>query len=73
MDNAEVKGDWLQFVERAKEKWGQLTNDDWKLIEGKRDQLLANIPGLATRAPAGSTGRSAGSRKERLVGEHDGA
>jgi uncharacterized protein YjbJ (UPF0337 family) len=43
MNNAKVKGDWQQFAERAKEKWGQLINDDWKLIAGKRDQLLANI------------------------------
>jgi uncharacterized protein YjbJ (UPF0337 family) len=43
MNNAEVKADWQQFAERAKRKWGQLTNDDWKIIAGKRDQLLANI------------------------------
>jgi uncharacterized protein YjbJ (UPF0337 family) len=43
MNTAEVKGGWQQFVERAKEKWGGLTNDDWRLIAGKRDQLLGNI------------------------------
>jgi uncharacterized protein YjbJ (UPF0337 family) len=43
MNTAELKGDWQQFVEKAREKWGPLTNDDWKLIERKRDQLLGNI------------------------------
>jgi uncharacterized protein YjbJ (UPF0337 family) len=34
---------WQQFIERAKEKWGGLTNDDWRFIAGKRDQRLGNI------------------------------
>ena len=33
----------LQFVGKAKEKWGQLTDDDWKVVEGKRDQLVGKI------------------------------
>lgn len=40
MNTAQIKGDWQQFVGKAKEKWGRLTDDDWKVIEGKRDQLL---------------------------------
>jgi uncharacterized protein YjbJ (UPF0337 family) len=43
MNTAELKGDWQQFVERAGAKWGPLTNDDRKLVEGRRDQLLVNI------------------------------
>ena len=31
------------MVGKAKEKWGRLTEDDWKIIEGKRDQLLGKI------------------------------
>lgn len=31
-------------VERlGKEKWGKLTDDDWKVIEGKRDQLAGRL------------------------------
>ena len=26
-----MKGNWKQFVGKAKEKWGRLTNDDWKV------------------------------------------
>jgi uncharacterized protein YjbJ (UPF0337 family) len=35
-----IEGDWRQSVGKAKEKWGRLKDDDWKVIEGKRDQLI---------------------------------
>ena len=38
-----MKGNWKQFVGKAKEKWGRLTNDDWQVVEGKRDQLVGKI------------------------------
>jgi uncharacterized protein YjbJ (UPF0337 family) len=43
MNTTEIKGNWKQFVGKAKEKWGLLTDDDWKVIEGRRDQLLGKI------------------------------
>jgi uncharacterized protein YjbJ (UPF0337 family) len=43
MNTTEMKGNWQQFVGKAKEKWGQLTDDDWKVVEGKRDQLIGKI------------------------------
>ena len=43
MNSAEIKGNWHQFVGKAKEKWGRLTEDDWKVMEGKRDQLVGKI------------------------------
>ena len=43
MKTAELKGDWQKFVERVREKWGRMTNEQWKLIEGERDQLLSKI------------------------------
>jgi uncharacterized protein YjbJ (UPF0337 family) len=43
MNTAQVKGDWRQLVGKAKEKWGRLTDDDWKIVEGKRDQLVGRI------------------------------
>ena len=36
----EIKGNWVQYKGRLKEKWGELTDDDVDRIEGKRDQLL---------------------------------
>ncbi|MCP2041071.1 uncharacterized protein YjbJ (UPF0337 family) [Neisseria sp. HSC-16F19] len=38
-----LEGKWNQLKGRAKEKWGQLTDDDWTAVEGQRDQLLGRI------------------------------
>jgi uncharacterized protein YjbJ (UPF0337 family) len=35
----QIAGNWKQFVGNAKEQWGKLTDDDWDVIAGKRDQL----------------------------------
>src|SRR5262245_21451629 len=43
MNTVELREDWQQFIEKAREKWGRLTSDDWKLVEGQRDQLLGKI------------------------------
>ncbi len=34
-----IEGNWKQFTGQAKEKWGQLTDDDLTKINGQRDQL----------------------------------
>jgi hypothetical protein len=36
MNTDQIKGNWKQLVGKAKEKCGRLTDDDWKVIEGKR-------------------------------------
>jgi uncharacterized protein YjbJ (UPF0337 family) len=38
-----IEGDWKQMKGKAKEKWGQLTDDDMDVIAGKRDQLAGKI------------------------------
>jgi uncharacterized protein YjbJ (UPF0337 family) len=43
MNSDQLKGNWKQFVGKAKEKWGRLTDNDWKVVEGKRDQLVGRI------------------------------
>jgi uncharacterized protein YjbJ (UPF0337 family) len=43
MNSDQLKGNWGQFVGKAKEKWAKLTEDDWKVVEGKRDQLVGKI------------------------------
>ena len=43
MNSDQIKGNWKQLVGKAKEKWGQLTDNDWKVVEGKRDQLVGKI------------------------------
>ena len=43
MDWDRVQGNWKQFKGRAKEKWGNLTDDDLDKIAGRRDQLEGKI------------------------------
>lgn len=38
-----IKGNWLQVKGKAKEQWGELTDDDLDKIEGNRDQLVGRI------------------------------
>ncbi len=35
----QVEGNWKQLKGKAKEKWGKLTDDDFDVVAGKRDQL----------------------------------
>jgi uncharacterized protein YjbJ (UPF0337 family) len=39
----QVEGNWLQMKGRAREQWGELTDDDLDQIEGRREQLLGKI------------------------------
>lgn len=38
-----IEGNWKQFKGSAKEQWGNLTDDDLRVVEGKRDQLAGRI------------------------------
>ena len=39
----QIKGNWTQFVGKAKERWGKITDDDWQVVAGKRDQLVGKL------------------------------
>jgi uncharacterized protein YjbJ (UPF0337 family) len=39
----EIKGNWRNYKGRMKEKWGELTDDDWDRIDGRKDQLLGTL------------------------------
>lgn len=43
MNSDRIKGNWQQFLGKAKEQWGKLTDDDWKIVEGRADQLVGRI------------------------------
>ena len=43
MNEDQVKGNWKQFKGKMKEQWGKLTDDDFDVAEGKRDQLAGKI------------------------------
>ena len=43
MNRHEVEGNWKQIKGLAKEKWGDLTDDDLKEIEGRRERLVGKL------------------------------
>jgi len=43
MNTDQIKGNWKQLIGKAKEKWGRLTDNDWQIVEGKRDQLVGKV------------------------------
>ena len=43
MNTDQWEGKWKQFKGGIKERWGKLTDDDLKVIEGNRDQLAGRI------------------------------
>lgn len=38
-----LEGKWEQLKGKAREKWGELTNDDWEMIDGQFEQLIGKI------------------------------
>ena len=38
-----IEGNWKQLKGNVKEKWGKLTDDEFDVIAGKRDQLVGKI------------------------------
>ena len=38
-----IEGKWKQLTGQIKQKWGKLTDDDLKLISGKKDELIGKI------------------------------
>jgi uncharacterized protein YjbJ (UPF0337 family) len=38
-----LQGRWAQLTGKVREKWGQLTDDDFTQIAGKKDQLVGRV------------------------------
>ncbi len=38
-----VEGNWKQLVGQARQRWGELTDDDFTRIDGKREELIGRI------------------------------
>lgn len=43
MNNEQLDGKWLQFKGKLKEAWGNLTDDDLDLFNGKKDQFYGKL------------------------------
>ena len=38
-----IAGNWKQFSGKARERWGELTDDDMDVIAGRHEQLVGKI------------------------------
>ncbi len=43
MEWNQIEGQWTQFNESVKEKWGRLTDDELDVIAGKRDKFIGTL------------------------------
>ena len=39
----QIEGKWKRFTGSARERWANLTDNDWEAIAGKKDQLVGRI------------------------------
>jgi uncharacterized protein YjbJ (UPF0337 family) len=39
----QIAGNWSQFKGYARERWGQLTDDDLTVVAGKRERLTEKL------------------------------
>lgn len=38
-----IEGNWKKVQGQAKQRWGELTNDDLNVIDGRRDELSGKL------------------------------
>ena len=38
-----IEGSWKQLSGQARQKFGKLTDSDWQVVTGKRDELVGRI------------------------------
>jgi uncharacterized protein YjbJ (UPF0337 family) len=38
-----IEGNWMQVKGKVKEQWGKLTDDDFDVVAGRRDQLAGKV------------------------------
>jgi uncharacterized protein YjbJ (UPF0337 family) len=38
-----IEGNWKQVVGKARAQWGKLTDDDFNIVAGRREQLAGKI------------------------------
>ncbi|MEX2496133.1 MAG: CsbD family protein [Woeseia sp.] len=43
MDWDRIEGNWKQFSGKAKQKWGELTDDELDIIDGNREELQGKL------------------------------
>ncbi len=43
MNWTQIEGQWHQLTGQVKAQWGKLTDDDLKVVAGKKDQLAGKL------------------------------
>jgi uncharacterized protein YjbJ (UPF0337 family) len=43
MNEDKIKGQWKQLAGKLKSKWGKLTDDDLKIVEGDSEYLAGKL------------------------------
>lgn len=38
-----IEGSWKEVMGKARQRWGELNEDDWSVIGGKREELIGRI------------------------------
>jgi uncharacterized protein YjbJ (UPF0337 family) len=38
-----IEGNWKEFKGNVQKKWGKLTDDDLKVVQGKREELAGRL------------------------------
>ena len=38
-----IEGNWKQMKGKAKQKWGELTDDDLDIVKGMKDELVGKL------------------------------
>jgi uncharacterized protein YjbJ (UPF0337 family) len=38
-----IEGNWKQFTGKVQQQWAKLTDDDLKMVQGKREELIGRI------------------------------
>jgi uncharacterized protein YjbJ (UPF0337 family) len=36
----QIAGTWKEYQGKAKARWGEITDDEWTQVEGRRDELV---------------------------------
>jgi uncharacterized protein YjbJ (UPF0337 family) len=39
----QIEGNWKKLQGRARERWGDITDDDLQRVKGKKDQLIGKL------------------------------
>ncbi len=43
MNTDQIAGKWKELKGKARTKWGDITNDDWDRIQGKREEIVGLV------------------------------